>query len=200
MAAVLEQRVTHEELYRARAGSPTLVEVPPARFLRIDGAGAPGGERFKQALSALYSLAYTLKFSLKKAGRADFKVPPLEGLFGEFVEPVKWTLMIRMPDAVGVGDVEAARLAAGRKRELPALAEVRFEEFDEGLCAQVLHLGPYSEEAATIDNLHRFVRDQGHRPRGRHHEIYLSVPGRTKPERMKTLLRQPVDQPPLRAV
>lgn len=192
MVAALEQRVTHEELYRAQPGVPALVAVPPARFLMIEGAGTPGGERFQQSLAALYGIAYTVKFTLKKAGVADFKVPPLEGLYGEFVEPVRWTLMIRMPEPVGAADVEAARAVVARKRPLPTLADVRFEEFDEGRCAQVLHVGPYSEEAATIATLQAFIREQGHELRGRHHEIYLSVPGRTRPERLKTVLRQPV--------
>jgi len=194
---------THEELYRAKVGVHALVEVPPARFLVINGAGTPGGPGFQQALAALYGIAYTAKFSLKNAGGPVFKVPPLEGLFDAFADPaepygpelhdqLRWTLMIRMPEPVDAGLVSAARATLAGKRDLPALAEVRFEEFDEGLCAQVLHLGPYAEEPATVAALHDFIRGQGHSLRGRHHEIYFSVPGRTRPERMKTLIRQPV--------
>jgi hypothetical protein len=192
MASVTTRPPTHEELYRAKPNAPALVAVPPARYLMIDGSGKPGDESFQQSLGALYGIAYTLKFGFKKAGRPEFKVAPLEGLFGDFVEPLQWTLMIRMPDAVAPSDVEDARQAVARKRDLPALAQVRLEKLDEGLCAQVLHLGPYSEEAATIAALSRLVQEQGRELRGRHDEIYLSIPGRTKPERLKTVLRQPV--------
>jgi hypothetical protein len=192
MAAVMTRPPGQQDLYRTKPNTPSLVEVPPARFLMIDGSGTPGGERFQQSLSALYGIAYTVKFSFKKAGKPEFKVSPLEGLFGEFVEPLQWTLLIRMPDAVDASDVDAARAAVARKHDLPTLADVRYEVFDEGLCAQVLYVGPYAEESATIAALHQFIHDQGRELRGRHHEIYLSAPGRTKPERLKTVLRQPV--------
>jgi hypothetical protein len=180
-----------------------LVEVPPARFFMIDGRGSPDGEAFQQAVGALYAIAYTAKFALKKAGGPDAKVPPLEGLFERFPDPAqafdpamreefRWTLMIGVPEAIDNDLVERARAEAMRKMKLPGIEDVRVQKFHEGTCAQVLHVGPYSEELATIDTLREFFHGHGRVARGHHHEIYLSVPGRTKPERMKTILRQPL--------
>jgi hypothetical protein len=195
---------THDELYRGKAGRPALVDVPRARFLMIDGQGSPDGEEFQQAVAALYGIAYRSKFALRKGGGPDIKVPPLEGLFDVLRDPtqafdpavrgrLRWTLMLRLREPIEDEPVERAREdAAARKKDMEALAKVRIEEFDEGTCAQVLHIGPYSEEPATIELLRGFIGEQGRAARGRHHEIYLSVPGRTKPERMKTILRQPV--------
>lgn len=194
---------THDGLYRAKAGRPEIVEVPPARFLMIDGSGSPDAEAFQQAVGALYAIAYTSKFALKKAGGPDVKVPPLEGLYEVLADPaeafdaairerLRWTLMIRLPEPIGEELVERARAEAAKKKGQPAIANVRVEGFDEGPAAQVLHLGLYSTEPATIETLREFIAEQGRVARGRHHEIYLSVPGRTKPERMKTILRQPV--------
>jgi hypothetical protein len=169
----------------------------------IDGSGSPDGEPFQQAVGALYSIAYTAKFALKKGGGPDVKVPPLEGLYDVFPDPaqaldpamrerLRWTLMIRLPEPIDEAQVERARAEAARKKGLPSIGDVRIERFVEGMCAQILHVGPYAEETATIETLRAFIADEGRTARGRHHEIYLSVPGRTKPERMKTLLRQPV--------
>lgn len=194
---------THEALYRVRAHRPAIVEVPPARFLMIDGSGSPDGERFQQAVGALYATAYTAKFALKRSGGPTVKVPPLEGLYDVFPDPaqvleaairerLRWTLMIRLPEPIDEMQVERARAEAVRKKGLPSIADVRIERFDEGTSAQILHVGPYAEEATTIETLRAFIADEGRTARGRHHEIYLSVPGRTKPERMKTILRQPL--------
>lgn len=194
---------THDDLYRGRAGGPALVEVPAARFLMIDGSGSPDGEGFQQAVGALYAIAYTAKFAHKKARGPDVKMPPLEGLFDVLPDPaaafdaavrerLRWTLMLRLREPIEEELIERARAEAVRKRDLASLARVRVEAFGEGTCAQVLHIGPYSEEPATIEALRAFIADRGRVARGRHHEIYLSVPGRTRPERMKTILRQPV--------
>lgn len=193
----------HDDLYRGKAGRPVLVEVPPARFLMIDGRGSPDGEEFQQAVAALYAIAYGSKFALKRAGGPDVKVPPLEGLFDVLKNPsqafnpavrrrLRWTLMLRLREPISAKLVEQAREDAVRKKGATALAKVRIEKFSEGTCAQVLHIGPYSEEPATIALLRGFIGGQGRTARGRHHEIYLSIPGRTKPERLKTILRQPV--------
>lgn len=201
--AIATKITTHDQLYRGKAGRPELVDVPRARFLMIDGQGSPDGERFQQAVGALYAIAYTAKFALKKAGGPDVKVPPLEGLFERFPDPAqafdpavrerfRWTLMLRVPEAIEEELLERARIEAMRKKKLRAIQTVRVEEFHEGTCAQVLHIGPYSEELPTIETLREFMAEQGRAAKGRHHEIYLSVPGRTKPERMRTILRQPV--------
>lgn len=194
---------THDALYRAKAAKPALVDVPPARFLVIDGQGSPDSQDFKESVTALFGLAYRAKFALKKAGGPDVKVPPLEGLFDVLEDPaqaldpavrerLRWTLMLRLPEPIEDELIERAREDASHKKDMATLAKVRIQEFDEGKSAQVLHVGPYSEEPASVELLRGFMSEQGRVPRGRHHEIYLSVPGRTKPERMKTILRQPV--------
>jgi hypothetical protein len=188
-------------LFRASAQAPALLEVPPLMFLAVDGVGAPGSRTFQDAIGALFSVAYTAKFALKKAGGPTYRLPPLEGLYatedGAEVDPdapdrMRWTLMIMQPPAVSRELVERAAEEAARKRpELP-VREVRFEELAEGLSAQILHVGAYADEAPTIARLDAFVAEQGLVPRGRHHEIYLGDPRRSAPERLKTILRRPV--------
>lgn len=168
---------------------PAFVEVPAARVLAIDGTGPPGGDEFQQAVAALFSVAYTAKFTAKKERGVAVKVPPLEGLYDA---NWAWTLLLRLPDELDDELVERARAEAAAKRALPAIAEVHVESLDEGPSAELLHVGPYSEEAPTIEQLHAYIRAAGRRPRGRHHEIYLGDPRRTKPERLRTMIRQPV--------
>ena len=196
----------HKPLYSPSAKHPAIVEVPDLAFLMIDGRGDPNtSEAYHQALEALYGVAYTLKFSLKKADpERDFKVAPLEGLWwADAAAPTmddlqrdrdgwNWTMMIAVPDAVTAEEVAAAAEAAARKRDLAAAPLLRLERFDEGLAAQIMHVGPYAEEAPTIERLHEWVDAQGYELRGRHHEIYLGDPRRTAPERLKTVLRHPV--------
>jgi hypothetical protein len=195
-------------LYSPPSKAPVIVEVPDLAFLMLDGRGDPdSSEAYQAALQALYGAAYTLKFTLKKAdpGR-DFKVAPLEGLWWTGGEPPSlddlqsergawnWTMMIAVPDEVTAAEVAAAADAAARRRPLPAAGLVRLERFAEGEAAQVMHIGPYAEEAPTIARLHEFVAEQGYELRGRHHEIYLGDPRRTAPERLKTVLRHPVER------
>ena len=196
----------HKPLYSPSAKHPAIVEVPALAFLMVDGRGDPDtSEAYHEALDALYGVAYTLKFSLKKAdaGR-DFKVAPLEGLWwADAAVPTmdelqrdrdswNWTMMIAMPDEVTADEVTAAAGAAARRKDLVAAPLVRLERLEEGLAAQLMHIGPYAGEAPTIARLHEFVAAQGYELRGRHHEIYLGDPRRTAPERLKTVLRHPV--------
>ena len=196
----------HKALYAPSAKHPAIVEVPDLAFLMVDGRGDPGNsEAFENAMQALFSAAYTLKFSLKKSDpERDFKVAPVEGLWwGDDPTPTladlqrdrdnwNWTLMTAVPDAVAADEVAAALEVAARKKDLPAAPLLRLERFEEGLAAQILHVGPYSEEAPAIELLHAWVAGQGYELRGRHHEIYLGDPSRTAPERLKTVLRHPV--------
>ena len=152
----------------------------------------------QDAIQALYSLSYCAKFTLKKAG-IEYRVSPLEGLWGSaggFVPTKKatwrWTAMIMQPPAVTPAVLEQVRSDAMRKKPLPALAKVRLESFREGLSAQIMHVGPYSTEAPTIARLHDFIKKQGYRLAGRHHEIYLGDPRRSAPERLRTVIRQPI--------
>ncbi len=193
-------------LYSPSPKHPAIVEVPEIAFLMIDGRGDPNAsEAYQDALQALYGVAYTLKSTLKKADpERDFKVAPLEGLWWADEEAPtmadlqgdrdawNWTMMIAVPGAVTAADVAAAAEAAGRRRELPAAPGIRLERFAEGLAAQIMHVGPYAEEAPTVERLHAFAVEQGYELQGRHHEIYLGDPRHTAPERLRTVLRHPV--------
>ena len=193
-------------LYSPPSKGPVIVEVPELSFLMLDGRGDPNSsEQYQAAIQALFGVAYTLKFTLKKSDpERDFKVAPLEGLWWADGEPPtlealqderdswNWTMMIAVPDTVSAAEVAAAADAAAQRRPLPAAGLVRLERFAEGKAAQVMHIGPYAEETPTIALLHEFVAEQGYHLRGRHHEIYLGDPRRTAPERLKTVIRHPV--------
>jgi hypothetical protein len=189
-------------VYKAKK-NPELIDVPVGKFLALDGKGDPNGEEYQQALMALYGSAYTLKFHYKGLGK-DFKVMALEGLWsiehGIFDmnnpaprEDWRWTSMIRVPDFVEQAAFDEVLPGLVEKRG-EKVKEVRLMMFDEGLSAQILHIGPYSDEAPTINKLHKWVTDQGYRLRGKHHEIYMSDPRRTKPENLKTIIRHPVEK------
>jgi len=193
----------HKDIFSPSARQPQLVKVPPLVYLQVCGKGDPNTDAaFAQAIGALYGLAYTLKFSLKKSKGLDFRVMPLSGLFHADDPRVfltgkkqqwKWTLMIPIPTRVTAADVEKARAQAmAGKNASPALPLVRRETVREGLCVQILHKGPYAAERPTIERLHAFMREQGLTFNGSHHEIYVSDPNRTAPEKMKTIIRQPV--------
>lgn len=173
---------------------------PPYPYLMIDGQGSPGeSEEYAAALAALYSLAYATKFHSKRALGRDYVVPPLEGLWfaddmDAYVEPGRrgewrWTLMLMLPDWIDANHVEAAR--AG-KADLD-LSAVRMASLEEGLCLSKLHIGPFADEAPVLHRLHHeLIPERGYAFNGQHHEIYLTDPRRTAPERLRTILRQPV--------
>lgn len=186
--------------YTARR-TPELVDLGPGTFLTIEGQGRPEGDRFQHAIRALYSVAYTAKMQLKAEGQ-DFKMAPLEGLWwtpegvpvGDAApERWRWKLLIRVPETVDAPLVGLVKESVGRGRGILEAADVRLERLDEGHCLQILHVGPYAEEPESIRRLAAAAADLGLRPSGRHHEIYLSDPNRTKPERLRTILRQPVN-------
>jgi len=200
-------------LYQPKPARFELVDVPGLPFLAIDGRIEPGSspgtsEEFAASTGALYGLAYTLKFTFKKRAHSpmDYPVMPLEGLWwvedGRFdlARPDNWhyTLMILLPEVVGADDV-AAGIAALRARRgnRAVFAGLRLERFTEGRAAQVMHVGPYATEPESMAPLPAFLAAEGlvdlvGAAGGRHHEIYLSDPGRTEPERLKTILRHPV--------
>jgi hypothetical protein len=198
----LKKELKH--LYSAPKGEPEMVEVPPLKYLMVDGRGYPGTSiEYQEAMEVLYGMAYTLKFKLKRGPlAADYVVMPLQGLWWvpnmeEFSTAAKdewqWTSMILQPPEVTPEMFEEAREELRKKKDPAAIDRVRLEEYEEGLSAQVMHLGPYSEEEPTIARLHEFIREQGHGLRGKHHEIYMSDPRRTAPERIRTIIRQPVE-------
>jgi hypothetical protein len=173
---------------------------PAYNYLMIDGQGSPGeSEEYVAALAALYPLAYATKFFSKKTLGRDYVVPPLEGLWfaddmDAYVQPGRrgewrWTLMLMLPDWIEADHVEAAR--AG-KPDLD-LSEVRMDSLDEGLCLSMLHIGPFADEAPVLHRLHHeLIPQRGYAFNGQHHEIYLADPRRTAPEKLRTILRQPV--------
>lgn len=204
MSSKLDLKKEQKHLYSPSAKEVTLVEVPAMNFLMADGAGDPNTSPvFQEAVEVLYSLSYTLKFMVKKGQGIDYAVLPLEGLWwaedmGAFAPETMdknrwlWTLMIRQPEYVNPELFDQAREQVIKKKPLPYLARVRWENFTEGLSAQILHVGPYATEHSTIEKIHAFMKDQGYNFNGRHHEIYLSDPRRTAPEKLKTIIRQPV--------
>jgi hypothetical protein len=198
----LDLKKTFKDLYLPSAKEVTLVTVPEFVYFMIDGSGDPNGnQHFQAAVEALYSLSYTLKFDLKKAGGEDYAVMPLEGLWWcpdmvgfDALNREKWLWTLLMVQPVPPTPKEFADLAARteKKKSLPTVGQVRMEAWTEGPRAQIMHIGPFSEEGPTITLMHDFIAQNGYRSDGKHHEIYLSDPRRSAPEKMKTVLRQPV--------
>jgi len=206
----IDLRKELKHLYRPSAKKVEVVEVPEFQFAMIDGRIEPGEEpgtspAFQQALQALYGVSYTLKFMSKQreANPIDYTVMPLEGLWwtasGEFDFGRKdewlWTAMIMQPDHITPEMfAEAIEQVREKRGDNPALAKLRLERFREGLCMQIMHIGPYAEEPRTIEKMMAFAQENGYRLRGKHHEIYLGDPRRAKPENLKTILRYPIER------
>lgn len=203
-APPLDFRKAYKALYSPSAKEPVIVDVPDFKCLMIDGHGDPNGAEFSAKIAVLYGIAYTLKFSLKKdpSGPFEFSLAPLSGLWRAadpraFFEQARrsewrWTLMIPMPDVITPALLRQASAELKRKKDPDFLDQARLEVYREGLAAQVMHLGPYSAEPPTISRLHAFFQEKGYTFNGPHHEIYLSDPKRTAPEKMRTIIRQPV--------
>lgn len=191
------------ELYH-QSEEVSLVEVPPLDYLTVDGAGDPNtSAEFADAVETLCPLSYAIRGIVMDEQAIESVVMPLEGLW--WTEDVtafdvgnkedgQWTLMIVQPEHVSEDVVDRAREDVREKKDPPALSEVRYETFEEGLSAQTLHLGPFSEEGPTVERLHAFIAENGYSRRGTHHEIYLSDVRRTDPERLRTIVRQPVSE------
>lgn len=178
-----------------------IIEVPIMNFIKMDGIGDPNiSIDYQQAVDALYSMSYGLKFALKSQG-FDHIVPPLEGLWwmddmSEFTTANKsrwkWTMMIMQPEWVTSDWVEKVRIETMKKKDNPFISQCRFEPYDEGLVLQTLYTGAYADEAPTIADMHKHIKVNGYQAHGKHHEIYLGDPRKTSPERLHTILRQPV--------
>ncbi len=171
-------------------------------YLMVDGAGAPGGLEYTAALEALYPAAYGIKFFSKLDLGRDYAVPPLEGLWWADVhdayatdrrEEWRWSLMLMLPDWIGLEHVATALARQAAKSSACDLSRVRMEWLEEGLCLQHLHVGPFADEAPKLAELHHTIMPaRGLTFAGHHHEIYLSDPRRSAPEKLRTVLRQPV--------
>ena len=191
-----------KDLYKASVQGVTFLEIPKMKYLMIDGKGDPNANPvYKDSVQALYSLAYAVKFFIKKSQQAiDFKVMTLEGLWWvndmnqfsiEKKDDWKWTMMILQPDLITDQLVDAMRNQVIEKKGLPHVNKVRFETYSEGLCAQILHFGSYSTEGANIAKLHNAIAEKGYKRVGKHHEIYLNTPLKTAPDKLRTIIRQP---------
>jgi hypothetical protein len=206
----LDLRKELKQYYAPSAKKVELVDVPEFQFAMIDGTIEPGMEpgnspAFASAMEALYGISYTLKFmsKLRKVDPIDYPVMALEGLWwvekGEFSMERKdnwsWTVMILQPDHITPEMFEEARVQVQAKRgDSPALVQLRLERFREGLCVQILHIGPYADEPATVAKLDAFAAEHGYVLCGKHHEIYMGDPLRSAPEKLKTVLRHPVER------
>lgn len=195
-----------KHLYSPKPGVVEEVVVPEMKFAMVDGEGSPEGPsehpHFQDAISALYGVTYTLKMGRKKAGiEPDYTIAPLDGLWwmtddAEFdtakPDQWRWTMMIMQPDFITKEEFDNAVEELKKKKDNPQLQKLRFEPYEEGLSLQIMHVGPYSEEGPSIAKMQSYAKEKGYKPAGKHHEIYLGDPRRTKPEKLKTILRQPV--------
>jgi len=192
-----------EHLYKHSANKVGIVEVPQMNFLMIDGEGDPNTSRsFQDAIEVLYPLSYALKFMVKKSvSGIDYVVMPLEGLWWaddmhsfslENKDDWQWTLMIMQPELISMDMVQDAIEQVGSKKDPRSLPLVTFESFAEGKAAQIMHIGPFSEEGPTVEKVHTFIDDSGCKRTGKHHEIYLSDIRRAAPEKLRTIIRQPM--------
>ena len=188
-------------LYKPSAREVVEVDVPAFKFLMIDGNGNPNTSReYKQAVEALYSVSYAIKFVLKRKKGLDYVVMPLEGLWWaddlasfnrDEKDSWKWTMMIMQPPEASKELVQSSITSVRDKKDLPGLEKVRFAQFKEGRSAQIMHIGTFSEEGPTIRRVHDYIASRS-ALRGKHHEIYLSDIRKAAPERWKTIIRQPM--------
>ena len=196
----LDLRKELKYLYQPSAREPVIVDVPPMRFLAVEGIGGVGAQPgFQDALQAIFSLGYPLKFSAKKTLGIDYPVMPLEGFYwnadGSFAfdpsrpERMAWKLVMMVPDAIPDDFIEETRAEAAGKKDVPRLADVRIETITEGPSVQIMYVGPYDGETPTIERIIAFAAEQGYEFAGAHHEIYIGDPNRAAPEKLKTVLR-----------
>jgi hypothetical protein len=194
-----------KDFYEPNSKEVVIVDVPEMQFLMIDGKGSPGdSQEYSDALTTLYGVAFKRKFISKGKGK-DYVVPPLEGLWWadnmeDFTkgnrDKWKWTMMIMQPDWITQDIINGAiKATMDKKPEIKnSISKLRLENYKEGKAAQIMHIGPYSEEGPTIEKIHNFIKSNSGNFDGhnlKHHEIYLSDPRKAKPENMKTVIRQP---------
>ena len=192
-------------LYEPSSKAFSVVDVPPMNFIMIDGQGNPNtSPEYTESLQALYIVAYTLKFKIKKELAIDYPVMASEGLWWmddmrEFSlarkDDWKWTMMIMQPEIVTTQLFTHAVDEAMKKKGQPALLKLRLEQYHEGLAVQIMYFGTYADEGPTIARLHQFIEESGRLRFGKHHEIYMNDPRRTAPEKLHTVIRQPMRKP-----
>jgi hypothetical protein len=209
MVEKIDLRKQLRHLYNPSAKQAQIIQVPRFQFVMIDGTVAPGtppaeSEEFQDCLQAAYGAAFTLKFTskLRKVDPIDYTVMALEGLWwvdsGVFdfqkKEPWRFTLMILQPDHIKDEMFVEAIEQIKKKRDHPSLARLRLASFEEGLAVHIMHIGPYSSEPDSLEKMVTFANENGYNLHGKHHEIYLGDPRRANPEKLKTILRHPVEK------
>ena len=196
----LKKELKH--LYQPSAKEVIQVDVPTMNYLMVDGTGDPNtSQTYSDAVAALFMVSYAVKFMVKKGTLAiDYGVMPLEGLWwaddmSSFTTTDKsiwkWTMMIMQPSFITPGIIDSSIADVKKKKNPTAISKLRLEAFSEGRCAQILHIGPFSEEGPTIAKVHQFIDSKSKRT-GKHHEIYLSDIRKADPLRWKTIIRQPM--------
>jgi hypothetical protein len=194
-----------KDLYYPSDKKVSVVDVQRMKFLMVDGKGDPNtSTEYQNAMEALFPLSYKTKFISKKENNQDYVVMPLEGLWWvenmeEFTiedkESWNWTAMIMQPEFITAELIKRAMEDVEEKKNPASLSKIRFENFSERLSAQIMHIGPYgAAEGPTVERLHDFIEKSGYKKRDKHHEIYISDVRRTRPERLKTVIRQPIEQ------
>jgi hypothetical protein len=202
----VDYKKTEKELYLPKT-APSVIDVPEMKFVAVDGKGDPNTSvEYSAAVELLYGLSYAIKMGSKAV--LEYVIPPLEGFWevaGDFkgggaaiADKSKfiWTMLIRQPDFVTAEVFETAKTALAKKKPNLDVSKARLETITEGLCVQVMHVGPYDDEPATVAALDRFAVENGYAidmgGTRRHHEIYLSDPRKAAPEKLKTVLRHPI--------
>jgi len=191
-----------KHLYQPSAKEVVQVDVPTANFLMVDGEGDPNtSQEYCDAIEVLYAVSYTVKFMIKKGTLSiDYGVMPLEGLWwaddmSSFStadkSSWKWTMLIAQPTFVTREIIELAIAEVKKKKNPTAISKIRLESFSEGKCAQIMHIGPFTEEGPTVEKVHLFIDSRSQRI-GKHHEIYLSDNRKASPSKWKTIIRQPM--------
>ena len=191
----IDLKKKHRELYKANE-TPSQVVAPECAFLSIDSMGRPGGEAYQEAIQKLYGIAYTMKYALKGAGILDFKIPNVECLWLSHPDEIpldewKWRLLIRIPDDITEEHIQESRALLLEKKDIDA-SDLKLIRWEEGPAVQILHIGPYDEVTRSYRELMEFAQVNGLQPGAIGHEVYISDPRRTAPDKLKTIVRMPV--------
>ena len=201
------EKVDYKKVYRdlyLPKKAVSKVDVPAIQFIGVKGRGLPGSSEFQNAISLLYAYTFSIKMSKMNGSQPDgyfeFVVPPLEAIWGtdEIVFDYSnkdtwiWTMMIRQPEFVSTSVFESTKELLRKKKPELDVDSASFFTFTEGTCAQIMHIGSYDSEYRSIDKINAYIKENGLQISGKHHEIYLSDPRRTRPEKLKTVLRLPV--------
>lgn len=197
----LDLRTQLRGLYGPSPKAPQIVTVPRMSFIMVDGEGDPNSPSFQEAIGVLYNIAFTTKFKVRKEQGVNYPVMPMEGLWWsdeaggfdpEHRNDWRWTVMIMQPELVTSPLIGSVKGEITKKKGIRGLERARLESFNEGLSAQMMHVGPYSAEGPTIRRLLEYIKETGHSPRGKHHEIYMGDPRRTAPAKLRTIVRHPM--------